>query len=165
MTSSNQSPKLTHFDAAGQAHMVDVGDKAITQRTAVAQGFIKMQAATLRMIQQGDAKKGDVLGIARIAAIQASKKTSDLIPLCHPIALTKVSVHFEIDAKNSIIFCTCTANCDGKTGVEMEALTAVSLGLLTIYDMCKSADRGMVLGGIKLLEKHGGKSGDWVINT
>lgn len=162
MTNANQPPKLTHFDAAGQAHMVDVGDKAITQRTAVAQGLIKMQAETLKMIQQGDAKKGDVLGIARIAAIQASKKTSELIPLCHPIALTKVSVQFEIDQENSTIFCTCTANCDGKTGVEMEALTAASVGLLTIYDMVKAIDRGMKIGEIKLLEKHGGKSGDWV---
>ncbi len=156
------SRALTHFDTSGQAHMVDIGNKAITQRSAIAQGFIKMQNATLNMIHQGDAKKGDVLGIARIAAIQASKKTSELIPLCHPITLTKVSVNFEINKEKSTIFCTCTANCDGKTGVEMEALTAVSVGLLTIYDMCKSADRGMVIGEIKLLEKHGGKSGDWV---
>jgi len=162
MKNAISTPKLSHFDAAGQAHMVDVGEKAITQRTAIAQGCIKMQAATLKMIQEGDAKKGDVLGIARIAAIQASKKTSELIPLCHPIALTKVSIQFEIDEEKSTIFCTCTANCDGKTGVEMEALTAVSIGLLTIYDMVKAVDRGMTIGEIRLLEKNGGKSGDWV---
>jgi cyclic pyranopterin phosphate synthase len=153
--------KLTHFDNSGQAHMVDVGDKASTKRIALASGVITMLPATLKLIQQGDAKKGDVLGIARIAAIQASKKTSDLIPLCHPIALTKVAVTFEIDEKNTSI--TCTAQCEttGQTGVEMEALTAVSVGLLTIYDMCKAADRDMTISDIKLLEKHGGKSGDW----
>lgn len=154
--------KLSHFDNSGQAHMVDVSDKPATKRSAVASGIIKMLPATLKLIQQGDAKKGDVLGIARIAAIQASKKTSDLIPLCHPIALTKVTITFDmIDATTSII-CTATAETTGQTGVEMEALTAVSVGLLTIYDMCKAADRSMVMGDIKLLEKHGGKSGDWV---
>jgi len=162
MNNAISTPKLSHFDAAGQAHMVDVGEKAITQRTAIAQGCIKMQVATLKMIQEGDAKKGDVLGIARIAAIQASKKTSELIPLCHPIALTKVSIQFEIDQEKSTIFCFCTVNCDGKTGVEMEALTAVSVGLLTIYDMVKAVDRGMTIGEIRLLEKHGGKSGSWL---
>lgn len=154
--------KLTHFDASGQAHMVDVGDKLQTKRIAVASGIISMLPATLKLIQQGDAKKGDVLGVARIAAIQASKKTSDLIPLCHPIALTKVSVTFDVDEVNTNITCTVTSETTGQTGVEMEALTAVSIGLLTIYDMCKAADRGMTISGIKLLEKHGGKSGDWL---
>ncbi len=153
---------LTHFDNSGQAHMVDVGDKPQTKRSAVASGIIKMLPATLKLIQQGDAKKGDVLGIARIAAIQASKKTADLIPLCHPIALTKVNITFEIDEKNTSVNCTATCETTGQTGVEMEALAAVSLGLLTIYDMCKAADRGMVINEIKLLEKKGGKSGDWL---
>ena len=156
---------LTHFDNSGQAHMVDVGDKASTKRSALASGIISMLPATLKLIQLGDAKKGDVLGIARIAAIQASKKTSDLIPLCHPISLTKVSITFKIDEKNTQI--TCTAQCEttGQTGVEMEALTAVSVGLLTIYDMCKAADRGMIISEIKLLQKQGGKSGDWVATS
>jgi cyclic pyranopterin monophosphate synthase len=160
MTNSKQI--LTHFDNSGQAHMVDVGDKAITRRVAVATGTIRMLASTLAHIQQGDAKKGDVLGIARIAAIQASKKTSDLIPLCHPIALTKVAITFEINTSLNSISCTATCETTGQTGVEMEALTAVSVGLLTIYDMCKAVDRGMTMGEIKLLKKHGGKSGDWV---
>ena len=154
---------LTHFDNSGQAHMVDVGDKPATKRSAVASGIIKMLPATLKLIQQGDAKKGDVLGIARIAAIQASKKTSDLIPLCHPIALTKVTITFDIDEKNTSITCTAICETTGQTGVEMEALTAVNIGLLTIYDMCKAVDRGMVMSEIKLLEKHGGKSGDWTV--
>lgn len=153
---------LTHFDSSGQAHMVDVGDKPQTKRSAVASGVIKMLPATLKLIQQGDAKKGDVLGVARIAAIQASKKTADLIPLCHPISLTKVSVTFEVNEKDTSITCIATCETTGQTGVEMEALTAVNIGLLTIYDMCKAADRGMVMSEIKLLEKHGGKSGDWV---
>ena len=153
---------LTHFDATGQAHMVDVGDKLQTKRSAVASGIISMLPATLKLIQQGDAKKGDVLGVARIAAIQASKKTADLIPLCHPIALTKVAITFNIDEKAKTITCTATCETTGQTGVEMEALTAVSVGLLTIYDMCKAADRGMTISDIKLLEKHGGKSGDWL---
>ncbi len=154
--------KLSHFDSSGQAYMVDVSDKPATKRIAIASGVIKMLPATLKLIQQGDAKKGDVLGIARIAAIQASKKTSDLIPLCHPIALTKVTITFEmIDATTSII-CTAAAETTGQTGVEMEALTAVNVGLLTIYDMCKAVDRGMVMSDIKLLEKRGGKSGDWL---
>ena len=159
MSSSEQN--LTHFDASGQAHMVDVGSKPATKRIALASGMISMLPATLKLIQQGDAKKGDVLGVARIAAIQGSKKTSELIPLCHPIALTKVTITFEIDETATAI--TCTAQCDtiGQTGVEMEALTAVSVGLLTIYDMCKAVDRGMTISNIKLLEKHGGKSGDW----
>ena len=158
---SKQTAPLTHFDAAGQAHMVDVGDKPATKRNAVASGIITMLPATLALILQGDAKKGDVLGVARIAAIQGSKRTSDLIPLCHPIALTKVSITFEVDEKNTAITCTATTETIGQTGVEMEALTAVSVGLLTIYDMCKAADRGMVISNIKLLEKYGGKSGDW----
>ena len=142
--------------------MVDVGDKAMTRRVAIATGKISMLASTLAQIQQGDAKKGDVLGIARIAAIQASKKTADLIPLCHPIALTRVAVTFEVNASQNSISCTATCETTGQTGVEMEALTAVSVGLLTIYDMCKAVDRGMTMGDIKVLEKHGGKSRDWV---
>lgn len=153
---------LTHFDSSGQAHMVDVGDKAHTRRIAIASGIISMQPATLQLIKNGDAKKGDVLGIARIAAIQGSKRTPDLIPLCHPISLTKVAVTFEIDEKATSIIITATTETTGQTGVEMEALTAVSVGLLTIYDMCKAVDRGMTISDIKLLEKHGGKSGDWV---
>jgi cyclic pyranopterin phosphate synthase len=153
--------KLTHFDNSGQAHMVDVGDKLQTKRRAVASGIISMLPSTLKLILEGDAKKGDVLGIARIAAIQASKKTADLIPLCHPIALTKVSITFEVNEKTTAITCTATTETIGQTGVEMEALTAVNIGLLTIYDMCKAVDRGMVMSEIKLLEKQGGKSGDW----
>jgi cyclic pyranopterin phosphate synthase len=153
---------LTHFDNSGKAQMVDVGDKAHTKRIAIASGIITMQSSTLQLIKNGDAKKGDVLGIARIAAIQGSKRTSDLIPLCHPISLTKVSMTFEIDDNNTAVICTVTTETTGQTGVEMEALTAVSVGLLTIYDMCKAVDRGMTIDGIKLLEKHGGISGDWV---
>lgn len=152
---------LTHFDAAGQAHMVDVGDKAETQRRARAGGSIFMQPATLALIQEGNAKKGDVLGIARIAAIQGAKRTADLIPLCHPIALNRVAVEFEIDAERHAVHCIATAECSGRTGVEMEALTAASVGLLTIYDMCKAVDRAMRIEGIRLLEKQGGKSGHW----
>jgi cyclic pyranopterin monophosphate synthase len=159
-TLQNTAAGLTHFNQAGQAHMVDVGNKEITQRIAVAQGRITMLPTTMALVAQGNAKKGDVLGIARIAAIQAAKKTSDLIPLCHPIALTKVNVELEIYG-NSVI-CTATVQCDGKTGVEMEALTAVQVGLLTIYDMCKAVDRGMVITDVKLLEKHGGKSGSFI---
>jgi cyclic pyranopterin phosphate synthase len=153
---------LTHFDKSGQAHMVDVGNKVHTKRIAVASGVITMQASTLALIKNGDAKKGDVLGIARIAAIQGSKRTSDLIPLCHPISLTKVAVTLEIDEKNTAVICTVSTETTGQTGVEMEALTAVSVCLLTIYDMCKAADRSMTIDQIKLLEKHGGKSGDWI---
>jgi cyclic pyranopterin phosphate synthase len=156
------SSPLTHFDAAGQAHMVDVSAKAETHRIARATGVIRMQPATLQLIAQGSAKKGDVIGIARIAAIQAAKRTAELIPLCHPLPLTKVSVEFELDAAGSQVRCTVQAETLGRTGVEMEALTAVQVGLLTIYDMCKAADRGMVIDGVRLLEKHGGKSGDWV---
>ncbi|MDE2585020.1 MAG: cyclic pyranopterin monophosphate synthase MoaC [Betaproteobacteria bacterium] len=153
--------KFTHFDAAGQAHMVDVGEKAETQRRAVACGSIFMEPATLALIQSGSAKKGDVLGIARVAAIQGAKRTADLIPLCHPIALTRVAVELTPDPEHSAVHCTVTAECTGRTGVEMEALTATSVGLLTIYDMCKAADRGMRIEGIRLLEKAGGKSGTW----
>jgi cyclic pyranopterin phosphate synthase len=153
---------LTHFDAAGQAHMVDVSAKAETHRIARAAGRIRMQPATLTLIQAGSAKKGDVLGVARIAAIQAAKRTADLIPLCHPLPITRVAVEFEIDAAASAVTCTAQVETHGRTGVEMEALTAVQVGLLTIYDMCKAADRGMVMGDIRVLEKHGGKSGDWV---
>jgi cyclic pyranopterin phosphate synthase len=153
---------LTHFDAAGQAHMVDVGTKAETARLARASGRIRMQSATFALIESGSAKKGDVLGIARIAAIQASKRTGDLIPLCHPIGLTRVAVDFDLDAASSTITCTTVAETFGRTGVEMEALTACSVGLLTIYDMCKAMDRGMVIEDIRLLEKAGGKSGHWV---
>ncbi len=153
--------KLTHINEHGQAHMVDVGDKASTRRVAIASGNISMLPATLALIQSDGAKKGDVLAVARIAAIQASKKTADLIPLCHPISLSKVTVTFDINEVDTSIICTVTAETTGQTGVEMEALTAVNVGLLTIYDMCKAADRGMVMSEIKLLEKQGGKSGHW----
>ena len=152
---------LSHFDAHGQAHMVDVGDKAETARRAVASGTITMQPATLVLVRGGTAKKGDVIGIARIAAIQGAKRTSDLIPLCHPLPLTRVAVEFDIDATASSITCTVTAETHGRTGVEMEALTAVSVGLLTLYDMLKAVDRGMRVESIRLLEKAGGKSGAW----
>ena len=150
--------ELTHFDAQGQAHMVDVGGKAATHRVAVAEGRITMKPETLAIVQNGTAKKGDVLGIARIAAIMAAKKTSDLIPLCHPLALTRVAVEFELEPETSAIRCTATVELTGQTGVEMEALTAVQVGLLTIYDMCKAVDKGMVMGGVRVLEKRGGKS-------
>jgi len=153
--------KLTHFDEGGRAVMVDVGAKDETARRAVAGGSIRMLPATLAIVRGGSAKKGDVLGIARIAAIQAAKRTGELIPLCHPIALTKVSVDFDVDETASRIGCRATVECHGRTGVEMEALTAVSVGLLTIYDMCKAVDRGMTLESIRLLEKEGGKSGRW----
>lgn len=155
------SSPLTHFNQDGQAHMVDVADKSETKRIARAAGQIRMNAATLQLIAQGNAKKGDVLGVARIAAIQASKRTSELIPLCHPLALTHVEVEFKLDHENNTVECGVTAETLGRTGVEMEAMTAVSVALLTIYDMCKAADRGMVLGEIRLLEKQGGKSGHW----
>ena len=153
---------LTHFDAQGQAHMVDVSAKGETHRVARASGVIRMQPATLALIRSGSAKKGDVIGVARIAAIQAAKRTAELIPLCHPLPITRVTVEFEIDAAASCVRCTAQVETLGRTGVEMEALTAVQIGLLTIYDMCKAADRGMVMGEIRVLEKHGGKSGDWV---
>jgi cyclic pyranopterin phosphate synthase len=158
--SQDDSP-LTHFDAAGQAHMVDVGAKAETVRLARATGRIRMQPSTFALIESGSAKKGDVLGIARIAAIQAAKRTGDLIPLCHPIGLTRVAVEFDPDRESSTIACTVTAETFGRTGVEMEALTACTAGLLTIYDMCKAVDRGMIIESVRLLEKAGGKSGHW----
>src|ERR1700712_654854 len=155
-------PALTHFDAHGQAHMVDVSGKDETHRTARASGVIKMLPATLALIESGQAKKGDVIGVARIAAIQAAKRTADLIPLCHPLPITRVTIEFDIDAASSSVRCVAQVESLGRTGVEMEALTAVQIGLLTVYDMCKAADRGMVMGDIRVLEKHGGKSGDWV---
>jgi cyclic pyranopterin phosphate synthase len=153
---------LTHFDAAGEAHMVDVGDKPVTHRVAVAAGRIRMSPLTLDLVRAGTTKKGDVLGVARIAAIQGAKKTSELVPLCHPLPLTRVAVEFALDGATSSIECTARVETRGQTGVEMEALTAVQIGLLTIYDMVKSADRGMVIEDVRLLEKHGGKSGSYV---
>ncbi|WP_293603238.1 cyclic pyranopterin monophosphate synthase MoaC [Polaromonas sp. UBA4122] len=173
-TSSPSSSALTHFDSQGQAHMVDVAAKPATHRIAIAQGRIVMNPATLSIILAGSAKKGDVLGIARVAGIMAAKKTSDLIPLCHPLALTRVAIDFVaapivstgakglMEGETGAVTCTATVETVGPTGVEMEALTAVSVALLTIYDMCKAVDRGMTLTDVKLLEKHGGKSGDWV---
>ena len=155
------SSALTHFDTQGQAHMVDVASKPATHRIAVAQGRILMNPATLAIILQGTAKKGDVLGIARIAGIMAAKRTSDLIPLCHPLALTHVAMAFESDVASTSISCQATVETVGPTGVEMEALTAVQMALLTIYDMCKAVDRAMVITDVKLLEKHGGKSGSF----
>jgi cyclic pyranopterin phosphate synthase len=152
---------FTHFDENGQAVMVDVGAKAESRRVAVAAGRIAMRPETLAMIRDGAAKKGDVLGVARLAGIMASKRTADLIPLCHPIALTKVSVEFSLDETASAIDCSATAETVGRTGVEMEALTAASVALLTIYDMCKAVDRGMVIESVRLMEKMGGKSGHW----
>jgi cyclic pyranopterin phosphate synthase len=153
---------LTHFDAQGQAHMVDVADKAETRRMARAAGRIRMKPATLQLIAEGGAKKGDVLGVARVAAIQASKRASELIPLCHPLALTRIAVEFTLDSAASAVNCEVTAETLGRTGVEMEALTAVSAALLTVYDMCKAVDRGMRIEGIRLLEKDGGQSGRFV---
>jgi cyclic pyranopterin monophosphate synthase len=169
MTTTNSTPsaadagaeQLTHFDAHGQAHMVDVAAKAATHRIAVARGTIRMRPETLAIILAGSAKKGDVLGIARIAAIMGAKRTSDLVPLCHPLALTRVAVDFETDVERHSVHCTAQVETVGQTGVEMEALTAVQIGLLTIYDMCKAVDRGMVMTDVRVMEKHGGKSGDW----
>jgi cyclic pyranopterin monophosphate synthase len=155
----SSSRKFSHFDAAGQAHMVDIAEKAETQRVARASGTIGMMADTLRVVLSGSAKKGDVLGVARIAAIQAAKRTADLIPLCHPLNLTRVAAEFDVDEPGSTIRLLVTVETTSRTGVEMEALTAVSVGLLTIYDMCKAADRSMTIGEIKLLEKSGGQSG------
>ncbi len=159
---TSRSNKLTHFGAQGQAHMVDVAGKAETHRVARAAGRIRMLPATLRLIAAGNAKKGDVLGIARIAAIQAAKRTAEWIPLCHPLALTHVDIEFKLDRKSVAVDCIATVETTGRTGVEMEALTAVAAGLLTIYDMCKAVDRGMRLEEIALLEKMGGKSGTWL---
>lgn len=153
--------KLTHINERGDAHMVDVGAKPATARRAVAEGIIEMQPATLELVLSGNNKKGDVLAVARIAGIMAAKKTSELIPLCHPIALTSVEVELRPDTENSCIHCISTAATTGPTGVEMEALTAIQIALLTIYDMCKAADRGMTIRDVRLLEKSGGKSGDW----
>jgi cyclic pyranopterin phosphate synthase len=154
--------KLTHFNQSGEAHMVDVGAKAVTHRMAVAEGWIVMQPETLKLIEGGGHNKGDVLGIARIAGIMAAKRTAELIPLCHPLSLTHIAIDFTpLDDKNAIQ-CRATVTTDGKTGVEMEALTAVQIALLTIYDMCKAVDRGMTMEGIRLIEKSGGKSGAWV---
>jgi len=154
--------KLTHFDERGAARMVDVSGKAETHRVAVAAGTIRMRRETLDLVKSGTAKKGDVLGVARVAAIQAAKRTSELIPLCHPVALTSVAVEFMLDEAASSVECRATVECTARTGVEMEALTAVQVGLLTIYDMCKAVDRGMTMDAIRLLEKHGGKSGSYL---
>lgn len=163
MSSAEKLPAtLTHFDAHGQAHMVDVSAKPATHRVAVAEGCIRMRPATLAIIQEGSAKKGDVIGIARIAAIQAAKRTAELIPLCHPLPLTRVVAEFALDEPASRVVLTVTTETVGPTGVEMEALTAVQVGLLTIYDMCKAVDRAMVMDGVRLVEKHGGKSGSFV---
>jgi cyclic pyranopterin monophosphate synthase len=152
---------LSHFDAKGQAHMVDVAAKADTHRVARASGVIRMRPATLALIESAGAAKGDVLGVARIAAIQGAKRTPELVPLCHPLAITRIAVEFEIVREANEVRCTAQVETVGKTGVEMEALTAVQIGLLTIYDMCKAADRAMVIGDVRVLEKRGGKSGDW----
>jgi len=163
MTSDAPTPSpLTHFDAQGQAHMVDVAGKDVTHRVARASGTISMKPETFALVAEGRAKKGDVIAIARIAAIQGAKRTADLVPLCHPLPITRVAVDFELDAARSLVRCTAQVETLGRTGVEMEALTAVQVGLLTVYDMCKAVDRGMVMGDVKVLEKHGGKSGSWV---
>jgi len=154
-----RSGKLSHFDAAGQAHMVDVGDKPVTRRVARASGTIGMSSGALALVISGSAKKGDVLGVARVAAIQGAKRTSELIPLCHPLDITRIAADFLIDRRKSTVRLEVTVETLGRTGVEMEALTAVSVGLLTIYDMCKSVDRTMVIGDIALVEKSGGRSG------
>jgi len=152
---------LTHFNAAGEAHMVDVGNKNVTSRVAITEGFISLEPNTLDLILQGGHKKGDVLGIARIAGIMASKQTANLIPLCHPLALTHVNIDLTTDIKKQRIRCQVTVKTSGQTGVEMEALVATQVALLTIYDMCKAVDRGMVIHGVRLLEKSGGQSGHW----
>jgi len=162
MENKNKPVSLTHFDARGQAHMVDVGGKAETHRVARAGGTIRMLAATFALIQSGSSKKGDVIGIARLAAIQAAKRTADLIPLCHPIAITRIAADFAFDEPGAGVSLEVTVETFGRTGVEMEALTAVSVGLLTVYDMCKAVDRGMHIEAIGLIEKSGGKSGHWL---
>ncbi|HIG07657.1 MAG: cyclic pyranopterin monophosphate synthase MoaC [Methylococcales bacterium] len=156
---------LTHFNQTGDAHMVDVGQKAVTERIAICCGHIEMQADTLALIINGTHKKGDVLSIARIAGIMASKKTADLIPLCHPLPITHVDIHFEIETTGSRVTCTSTVKTQGKTGVEIEAFTATQIALLTIYDMCKAVDRGMVIQSVRLTQKSGGKSGHWTPPT
>ncbi|MFO1292231.1 MAG: cyclic pyranopterin monophosphate synthase MoaC [Rubrivivax sp.] len=155
------STPLTHFDAQGQAHMVDIAAKAATHRVARAEGVIRMQPATFERVAGGGAKKGDVLGVARVAAIQGAKRTAELVPLCHPLPLTRVAVDFALERAASLVRCTAQVETVGATGVEMEALTAVQVGLLTVYDMCKAVDRGMVIDGVRVLAKRGGKSGDW----
>lgn len=152
---------LTHFNASGEAHMVDVGNKAVTIREGIAEGRIYMQADTLKKIMEGSHKKGDVLGIARVAGIMGAKKTPDIIPLCHPIMITAVDVELIPEPDKSAVYCKAVVRCGGQTGVEMETLTAVQVALLTIYDMCKAVDRGMVISEVGLLEKSGGKSGHW----
>jgi len=154
--------ELTHFNAAGEAHMVDISAKTDTDRTAVTEGSIEMDINTLQHIIDGENKKGDVLGIARIAGIMASKKTADLIPLCHPLPITHVDIKLEPDTQYNRVNCITTVTTSGKTGVEMEALTATQIALLTIYDMCKAVDRGMTINGVRLVEKKGGKSGHWL---
>ena len=153
--------KLNHFNQRGEAHMVDVGDKAVTQRIAVAEGKINMQAETLQRILQGEHKKGDVLGVARVAGVMAAKKTAELVPLCHPLQLSHVDIQLNVEEKEQYVHCVVEVKTAGQTGVEMEALTAVQVTLLTIYDMCKAMDRGMVMSNIRLLSKAGGKSGEW----
>lgn len=153
--------EFTHIDSRGNALMVDVGNKEITRRTAVAEGYIKMSPGCFDMVSEGRGKKGDVLGVAQIAGIMAAKRTSDIIPLCHPLMLSKVTVELELIPETCQVRAVCTACCEGKTGVEMEALTGASAALLTVYDMCKAVDRAMEIGPIRLLEKHGGKSGDF----
>ncbi len=153
--------KLTHFTASGEAHMVNVGDKNVTSREAIAEGWISMQKETLALIIEGGHKKGDVLGIARVAGIMAAKKTPDLIPLCHPLMLSKVSIVLEPETETQRVYCRATVACSGQTGVEMEALTAAQITLLTIYDMCKAVDKGMTIESVRLVEKQGGKSGHW----
>ncbi len=152
---------LTHFNAAGDAQMVDLGDKPVTHRVAVAEGLIRMEPRTLALIEQGGHRKGDVLGIARIAGIMGAKRTADLVPLCHPLVLTRVAIELDTRPSESAVYCRSTVETTGQTGVEMEALCAVQVSLLTVYDMCKAADRGMMIDGVRLLEKTGGKSGPW----
>lgn len=156
--------KLTHFNDAGQAHMVDVGQKAITVREAITEGRIYMEPSTLKVIMEGGHKKGDVLGIARVAGIMGAKKTPDLVPLCHPILITNVDLELTPEPDTNSVYARATVKCNGQTGVEMEALCAVQVALLTIYDMCKAVDRGMVITDVGLLEKAGGKSGHWKRN-
>ncbi len=153
---------LSHFNDAGEAHMVDIGDKAASARRAVAEGRIEMRPETLALIREGGHRKGDVLGVARVAGIMGAKKTAELVPLCHPLALTRVEIELNAETDAPAVYCRATVETRGQTGVEMEALTAVQVTLLTIYDMCKAVDRGMSLEGIRLLEKSGGKSGDWI---
>ena len=165
MSHPDKSPSFTHFDAKGQAQMVDVADKPETRRIAIAKGCIRMSQATLQRIIDGQMKKGDVLAVARLAAIMGTKHTATLIPLCHPLALTHVHADFRVNLSPPCIYCTVQTETWGRTGVEMEALMGVQIGLLTIYDMCKAVERGMEIGEIHLVEKHGGQSGDWVAGT